>query len=86
MPAHLIMVALELGEHLLLYIMATTELVSMVLFTKRPELEQPQALKGAPTAKSGSQDIDHAEGLWDREASGPQIAEATLSPEPQMGS
>jgi hypothetical protein len=49
-----IMVALEPDEPLLLYIMATTDVVSMVLVAERPEPQQPQALKGAPTADSRS--------------------------------
>jgi hypothetical protein len=49
-----IMVALEPGEPLLLYIMATIEVVSMVLVTEWPEPRQPQTLKGAPAVGSGS--------------------------------
>jgi hypothetical protein len=55
-----IMEALEPGEHLLLYIMATAEVMSMVLVAEQPEPKQPQALKGAPIAGSGSQDLDPA--------------------------
>jgi hypothetical protein len=65
-----IMVDLKLGEHLLLYITATTEVMSMVLVTERPERKQPQALKGAPVARSWSQEPDLAEGSRDQEASG----------------
>jgi hypothetical protein len=54
------MEALEPGEHLLLYIMATAEVMSMVLVAEQPEPKQPQALKGAPVAGSGSQDLDPA--------------------------
>jgi hypothetical protein len=60
-----IMVDLKLGEHLLLYITATTEVVSMVLVIERPERKQPQALKGAPAARSWSQEPDLAEGSRD---------------------
>jgi hypothetical protein len=49
-----VMVAPEPGEHLLLYIAAKGEVVSMVLITERPKPKQPQALKGAPAAGSGS--------------------------------
>jgi hypothetical protein len=48
------MVAPEPGEHLLLYIMAKAEVVSMVLVIERPKLMQPQVLKGSPAARSGS--------------------------------
>jgi hypothetical protein len=48
------MVALELSEHLLLYIVAKAEVVSMILVVERSKSKQPQALKGAPTAGSGS--------------------------------
>jgi hypothetical protein len=64
------MVALEPGEHLLLYIAAKAKVMSMVLVTDQSELKQPQALKGAPTIGSGSQDLDLVEGPWDQEASG----------------
>jgi hypothetical protein len=50
------MVALELGEPLLLYIAATTEVMSMVLVTERLEPQQPQVPKGALAVISGSQD------------------------------
>jgi hypothetical protein len=62
-----IMVAPEPGEPLKLYIAATTGVKSMVLVTEPPEPKQPQALKGAPVAKSRSQDPDPAEGSWDQE-------------------
>jgi hypothetical protein len=60
-----ILVALEPGEPLLLYIMATTEVMSMVLVIEWSEPKQPQALKGAHTTGSGSQDSDPAEGPRD---------------------
>jgi hypothetical protein len=50
----LVMVALELGEHLLLYIVAKAKVVSMILVAEWQEPKQPQALKGVPTAGSGS--------------------------------
>jgi hypothetical protein len=49
-----IMVALDPSEPLLLYIAATTEVVSMMLVMEWLEPQQPQALKGAPAARSGS--------------------------------
>jgi hypothetical protein len=48
------MVALEPSEPLLLYIVATTEVVSMVLVVELLEPQQPQALKGAPIVGSRS--------------------------------
>jgi hypothetical protein len=60
-----ILVALEPDEPLLLYIMATAEVMSMVLVVERPKPKQPQALKGANTTGSGSQDSDPAEGPRD---------------------
>jgi hypothetical protein len=63
------MVAPEPGEHLLLYIVATAEVMSMVLVTEQTEPQQPQALKGASTTESGSQDPDPVEGPHDQEAS-----------------
>jgi hypothetical protein len=59
----------------MLYIAATTEVVSMVLDTERSESKQPQALNVALVAGSGSQDPDPVEG-----------PKPTLSHEPQMGS
>jgi hypothetical protein len=68
-----IMVALEPSEPLLLYIMATVEVVSMVLVAEHLEPEQPRALKGTPAAGSSSKD---------QEAFGSHLLEPTLSPEP----
>jgi hypothetical protein len=65
-----ITVAPEPDEHLLLYIVAIVEVISMVLVAERPKPKQPQLLKEAPTARSGSQDLDPAEGSHDQEASG----------------
>jgi hypothetical protein len=65
-----IMVALELGKPLLLYIVATSKVMSMVLVMERLEPKQPQALKGAPATRSGSQDLDPTEGPRDLEAFG----------------
>jgi hypothetical protein len=62
-----IMVALKLGEHLLLYITAKAKVVSMVLVVEWPKPKQPQALKGSPVAGSRSQDPGLAEGSHDQE-------------------
>jgi hypothetical protein len=75
-----VMVAPKPGEHLLLYIVAKLEVMSMVLVAERPEPKQPQALKGVPAAGSGSQDPDPAKGPRDQEASRSQISEPTLNP------
>jgi hypothetical protein len=81
-----IMVAPEPGEPLLLYITATTEVMTMVLVAERPEPKQPLELKGAPAVGSGSQDLDPVEGSRDQEASGSQLPEPTLSPKSQIRS
>jgi hypothetical protein len=70
-----IMVALELGEPLLPYIAAVAEVVSTVLVAERPEPKQPQALKGAPATRYGSQDPDPTEEPLEKEASGSQLLE-----------
>jgi hypothetical protein len=49
-----VMVTPEPGEHLLLYITAKVEVVSMVLVTERLEPKQPQTVKGAPAPGSRS--------------------------------
>jgi hypothetical protein len=51
-----VMVAPEPGEPLLLYIMATSEAVSMVLVTERPDPYSTHELGGSPADGSGSQD------------------------------
>jgi dsDNA-binding SOS-regulon protein len=51
-----VMVAPEPGEPLLLYIMATTEVVSMVLVAERSEPQQTQVPKGASASSSISLD------------------------------
>jgi hypothetical protein len=71
------MVAPEPGEPLMLYIMVTAEVISMVLVVERSEPKQPQALKGAPAAGSGSQDPDPTKGSCDQEASRSQQPEPT---------
>jgi hypothetical protein len=59
------MVAPEPGEPLLLYIVATTKVISMMLVVEQLKPKQPQVLKGAPAAGSRSQDLDPAEGSRD---------------------
>jgi hypothetical protein len=65
------MVASEPNELLLLYIMATAEVVSMVLVAERQEPKKPQALKGAPVTGSGSQDQTLQKGHVIKRLSGP---------------
>jgi hypothetical protein len=81
-----IMVALEPGEPLLLYIVAIADVVSMVLVAEQSKPKQPRALKGTPVVGSGSQDPDPAEGPRDQEAFGSQLLVAAQSPKPQIGS
>jgi hypothetical protein len=52
------MVALEPGEPLLLYIVATAEAVSMVLVAERPEPCQHQEPRNASTSGSRSQGLE----------------------------
>jgi hypothetical protein len=54
------MVAPELSEPLLLYIIAIADVMSMVLVVERPEPLQPQAPKGASACGSGSKDPNPA--------------------------
>jgi hypothetical protein len=49
-----VMVTPEPDEHLLLYIIAKVEVVSMVLVTEQLEPKQPQTVKGAPAPGSES--------------------------------
>jgi hypothetical protein len=81
-----IMVALQPGDPLLLYIAAIAEVVSMVLVTEWPDPKQPQALKGAPAVRSRSPDLNPAKGTRVQEASRSQLLEPTLSPETQIRS
>jgi hypothetical protein len=52
----LIMVALEPGEPLLLYVTAMADAISMELVTERPETLLTLASKGVAASGSGSQD------------------------------
>jgi hypothetical protein len=72
-------VAPEPGEPLLLYIAATTELVSLVLVIEWLEPQQPQVPKGAPTIGSGSQDPDPVGEPGDKEAVEPQLPDPAPS-------
>jgi hypothetical protein len=80
------MVASKLSEPLLFHITATSKVVSMVIVVEWPEPKHPQALKGALTTESRSQDPDPAEGPRDQEAFGSQLPEPTLSLEHQIWS
>jgi hypothetical protein len=80
------MVAPEIGEPLLLYIAATTEVVSMVLIAERSELPQHQKPKGTSAASSGSPDPGPVEGVGVEEVDESQIPEAPLSTVTQVGS
>jgi hypothetical protein len=80
-----VMVTPEPDEHLLLYITAKVEVVSMVLVTERLEPKQPQTVKGAPAPGSGSQDPDPMEGPQGQEASEFRIPEPAQSPKPSRG-
>jgi hypothetical protein len=81
-----VMVASETGEPLLLYIVATSEVVSMVLVVEQPESRQPQLPKGTSIGGFGFQDPDPTEGLGNKEAVGSKLSESSSAPEPQVGS
>jgi hypothetical protein len=80
-----IMVAPEPSEHLLLYITAKAEVVSMVLVAERPEPKPPQALKGAIAAGSGYQDPDPVEGHGIKRLLGPRYWIPPRAPNPKWG-
>jgi hypothetical protein len=79
------MAAPEPGEHLLLYIAATAEAVSMILVTERPEPPQSQETKEASANGSGSQDPEPVGSPEVGVAAGSQLAEASLAHERQAG-
>jgi hypothetical protein len=62
----LVMVAPEPSEHLLLYIAAKVEVMSMVLVAERPKSKQHEARKGALAAGFRSLDSDPTEGPYDQ--------------------
>jgi hypothetical protein len=72
----LVMVAPEPGEPLLLYITATSEAVSMVLFTERPDPHNTHELGGSPADGSGSLDPGTVEEPRAVAAAGSQSPEA----------
>jgi hypothetical protein len=81
-----VMVAPEPSEPLMLYVAATSEVVSMVLVAERPEPQQPQVLKGASIGSSGSQDPEPTEEPRVEEAVGSQLPKASLALDHQEGS
>jgi hypothetical protein len=73
------MVALEPGDPLLLYIMATAEAMSMVLVTKWPDPLTPHELESFSASGSGSQDLEPTVETIAGEAAESQLPEAYLS-------
>jgi hypothetical protein len=69
------MVTPEPGEPLLLYIAATAEAMSMVLFAERPDPDSPHELESSSTSGLGSQDPGLAEELGAGEAATSQLLE-----------
>jgi hypothetical protein len=69
------MVAPEPSEPLLLYIVATTEAVSMVLVTERQDPHSPHELASSSTIGSGSQDLGPPEEPRTEWATGSQLPE-----------
>jgi hypothetical protein len=81
-----VMVAPEPSEPLMLYVVATSEAMSMVLVAERPEPQQPQVLKGASVGSSGSQDPEPTEEPRVEEAVRSQLPKASLALDHQEGS
>jgi hypothetical protein len=79
-----VMVSLEPGEPLFLYVTATIEAMSMVLVAERPEPPQPQKTKETSTDGSGSQVSEPARSPKVGVAAGSQLAVASLAPERQV--
>jgi dsDNA-binding SOS-regulon protein len=75
-----VMVALEPGEPLLLYIAATSEVMSMVLVAERPDPHGLQELGSSSEDRSRSQDPGLAEEPGADAAAGSQSPEATMGP------
>jgi hypothetical protein len=75
-----VMVTPEPGETLLLYIAATSEAVSMVLLTERPDPHSPHELGSSSANGSGSQDPGPVEEPGDVAAAWSQSLEATVAP------
>jgi hypothetical protein len=81
-----IMVTPEPDEPLLLYITVMANAISMVLVAKRPEPPPPPAAKGASAGESRSQDPKPAEVPREGDTVRSHEPEATLAPEPRVGS
>jgi hypothetical protein len=83
-----VMLALEPSEPLLLYIVATSEAMSMVLVAERPGPHSPLELRSSSTDGLGSQDLGPTEEPRIVGASGSQPPEVALGPHDQtvMGS
>jgi hypothetical protein len=75
-----VMLASEPSEPVLLYITATTEVVSMVLIIERPKPQQPQSPKGTPAVGSGSHDLNPAGEPRDKEVTESQLPEPAVTP------
>jgi hypothetical protein len=73
------MVALEPGELLLLYIVASAEAVSMVLVAERPDPHSPHEFGSSSVSGSWSQDLGPAEDPRAGEATGSQLPEVYLA-------
>jgi hypothetical protein len=73
------MVAPEPGEPLPLYVMTTTEAISMVMVVERPEPHPHKKTKVTYAAGSGSLDPGPTKGMKVEEADGFLILEAPLS-------
>jgi hypothetical protein len=81
-----IMVAPEVGEPLLLYIVVTTEAVSVVLVAERPEPHQHREIRGTSASSYGPQDPEPVEGARVEEADGSQNLGPSPAPVSQVGS
>jgi hypothetical protein len=75
-----VMVVPEPSEHLLLYIAATLEAVSMVLAVERPDPHDLHVLESSSADGSGSQDPGPAEEPEPDVAAGSQSPEAAMGP------
>jgi hypothetical protein len=74
------MAAPEPGEPLLLYIVATSEAMSMVLVAKRPDPHDLHELRSSSADGSGSMDPGPVEEPGAVTAAGSQSPEATTGP------
>jgi hypothetical protein len=78
-----VMVAPEPGEPILLYIVATSEAVSMVLVAERPDPHNIHELGGSSADGSGSQDPGPVEEPRAITVAGSQSPEAAMGPHDQ---